>query len=81
MRLELLCKFTFEKENEDKRTKHRKVTGEAVREFLGHHGKFPSQAEISLILKEMALNKGECKRNRLIGEFIIAYNDRKRDSL
>jgi hypothetical protein len=33
---------------------------------------------VALILKEVGLSKGDSKRNRLIAEYIIAFNDRKR---
>jgi hypothetical protein len=40
VRLELLCKFTFEKDREE-RSKFKRATADAVREFLSFHGKYP----------------------------------------
>lgn len=77
VRLELLCKFTFEKEKEEK-SKFKRANADAIREFLAHHGKYPGEAEIALILKEAGLNKGDSKRNRLITEYILSFNDKKR---
>lgn len=77
VRLELLCKFTFEKEKEEK-SKFKRANTDAIKEFLGHHGKYPGEAEVALILKEVALNKGDSKRNRLITEYILNFNDKKR---
>jgi hypothetical protein len=81
VRLELLCRFTFEKEREERqRVKYKKLTAEQLREFLSHHGKYPGEAEVALIMKEVGLNKAEGKRNRLITEFLLAFNDRRREN-
>jgi hypothetical protein len=77
VRLELLCKFTFEKEREEK-VKYKRATADALKEFLAFHGKYPGETELALILKEVGLNKGDCKRNRLIAEFILAFNEKRR---
>ena len=77
VRLELLCRFTFEKEREE-RSKFRRATADAIKEFLASHGKYPGDAEVALILKEVGLSKGDSKRNKLIAEYIVTFNEKKR---
>jgi hypothetical protein len=52
-----------------------------VRNFLALHGKYPTESAIESILKELSLNKGTCKRNRTMVEYILEYNDKCQNNL
>ena len=39
-------------------------------DFMKAHGRYPDEKFGQLIVRELNLNKGDCKRNRLIVEYI-----------
>lgn len=61
-----MCKFTFEKGREDNKIRAKKIDFNGLKQFLAHHGKYPSENILKFIVKDIGLNKGENKRNKLI---------------
>lgn len=41
---------------------------------MAAHGKYPDAKTLQYIVREINLNKGDCKRNKLITEYIITFN-------
>ena len=41
---------------------------------MNAHGKYPESKSGEMVVKDLALNKGDCKRNKLITEFICEFN-------
>jgi hypothetical protein len=64
-----MCKFTFPKDD-PKRLKNKRLDVSSLTEFMNIHGRYPDPKLCQLIVSEMGLNKGECKRHKLITEFI-----------
>lgn len=77
VKLQLSCKFTFPK-GDDKRTKNKRLDESGLTDFMNAHGKYPDSKICQFIVREMGLNKGDCKRHKLITEFINQFNEQYR---
>jgi len=70
VRLEIMCRFSFEKKEENKK-RMKRLDASNLKEFLNFHGKYPHASICDLILREMGQDKGDNKRNKLIAEYIL----------
>jgi hypothetical protein len=70
VKLELLCKFTFPKNIKEDKLNGKRLDPTMLCEFMKAHGKYPDAKLAQLIVREMNLNKGDCKRHKLIIEYI-----------
>jgi hypothetical protein len=75
LKLELAYKFAFPKQVREDKIKAKRLEISGIKDFLRAHGRYPDDRIAQLIVRELNLNKGDCKRNKSISEFICEYNE------
>lgn len=72
-----MCKFTFAKEKkEEKKIRPKRLDQDSLVYFMNAHGKYPDKKTCEFIVREINLNKGENRRNLLIVEYMLEFNEK-----
>jgi hypothetical protein len=71
-----MCKFTFPKGGKDEKKRGKRLDADSLVYFMNAHGRFPDGKTCEFIVREMGYSKGENKRNKLITEYVLEFNDK-----